>query len=179
MVIFHPSMILSFADHLWSVAERLFYGSISLINASLSCAYLSSSSIIEELKKSQSGSRKSQGSNLVYFYFAFDDIQKQDLGVFLRSALEQLCPRDGMLPQLDDLYHVVNQAYLQQSNSNRRSSRSFVLSAKLERRHEIPIISSLMKNRASTMLAIHISSWMHLMRCNSDRKGTPFSNFYD
>lgn len=61
-----------------------------------------SSSLIEELKKVQR--RKSQKNSILYFYFAFNDTQKQELSVLLRSLLEQLCPQDGMLPYLEDLY---------------------------------------------------------------------------
>ncbi|KUJ17138.1 uncharacterized protein LY89DRAFT_669553 [Mollisia scopiformis] len=76
------------------------YGDVGCGKTILCC----SSSIINELKRSQAGTGTCQSTNLVYFYFTFDDVQKQDLGVFLRSALEQLCPRDGILPQVEDLY---------------------------------------------------------------------------
>ncbi|KAH8593172.1 hypothetical protein B0O99DRAFT_689076 [Bisporella sp. PMI_857] len=59
-------------------------------------------SIIEEVMNNSKLKRKPD--NLVYFYFAFDNTQLQSLWGFLKSALAQLCPSDGMLPQLKDLF---------------------------------------------------------------------------
>ena len=42
--------------------------------------------------------------NVIYFYFAFDSPQRQNLWAFLKSALSQLCPKDSILPQLANLF---------------------------------------------------------------------------
>jgi hypothetical protein len=45
---------------------------------------------------------------IIYFYFTFDDTNRQDLSAFLKSALAQLCPKDSALLQLDDLFWSCN-----------------------------------------------------------------------
>jgi hypothetical protein len=44
--------------------------------------------------------------NIVYFYFTFDDTNRQDISAFLKSALAQLCPKETTLLQLDNLYQA-------------------------------------------------------------------------
>ncbi|KAK5058715.1 hypothetical protein LTR84_010979 [Exophiala bonariae] len=58
--------------------------------------------IIEEI--STKSTSQSVPDNLIYFYFAFDNVQCQSLSGFLRSMLSQLCPKDGVLPQLAGLF---------------------------------------------------------------------------
>lgn len=64
-----------------------------------------SSTIIERVKKFTSGeAMQGRVHQVAYFYFSFDDASSQDLNTLLRSFIAQLCPTEGILPELRSFF---------------------------------------------------------------------------
>jgi len=70
------------------------------------------SSIIQKLQAAcQSPTRSGTCNALAYFYFSFQDDNRQDLGALLKVFIAQLCPRNSVFPELHHLYDKCHQRY--------------------------------------------------------------------
>ena len=71
-----------------------------------------SSSIIQKLQSAcQSPTSAGTCDALAYFYFSFQDDNRQDLGALLKVFIAQLCPPNSVFPELRRLYDKCHQRY--------------------------------------------------------------------
>ena len=71
-----------------------------------------SSSIIQKLQFAcQSPNSAGTYDALAYFYFSFQDDNRQDLGALLKVFIAQLCPPNSVFPELRRLYDKCHQRY--------------------------------------------------------------------